>query len=376
MPASETVDFEREFEELVRELRALPNDAPATVRERVRALGEPEPRRVFPQLTWRRAVVVLVPACVAAIVAAAAIHGIISSSGSTKQLAAEAVKRQPNLATPQRRLGKGHAANGGSGTVLSGKQRTPVFGAVTTQQDVLGPTVPTPNPARHQDYEADLRVRVKDLDTLGDKTAQAMQITQQLGGYVASLSQSSNAGQPGESVLVLRVPVARVTDAMVRLSALGTVLEQHVSIVDLENTVQQQRQRIRSLRLQIVRITAALQQPGLSPDERLRLQFQLDDARRNLANITGRNKATLRQAALSRIAFYLTTQKPIASTKKNSSGFFDRAVSSAVDFLAGAGAVTVAALIILSPLLVLAVLIWLGVRVYRRREAQRLLGTA
>ena len=58
MPASETVDFEHEFKELVRELRALPTDAPATVRERVRALGEPEPRRVFRQLTWRRAVVV------------------------------------------------------------------------------------------------------------------------------------------------------------------------------------------------------------------------------------------------------------------------------------------------------------------------------
>ena len=193
-----------------------------------------------------------------------------------------------------------------------------------------------------------------------------MRITQQLGGYVASLSQSSTAGQPGESVLVLRVPVARVTDAMVRLSALGTVLEQHVSIVDLENAVQQQRQKIRALRLQIARITAALQQPGLSVDERLRLQFQLDDARRQLANVTGQNKATLREAALSRIQFYLTTQKPVTPAKKHSSGFF----------LAGAGAVAVAALIILSPLLVLAVLIWLGVRTYRRREAQRLLGTA
>jgi hypothetical protein len=163
---------------------------------------------------------------------------------------------------------------------------------------------------------------------------------------------------------------------MVRLSALGTVLEQHVSIVDLENAVRQQRQQIRALRLQIARITAALHQPGLSTDERLRLQFQLDDARRNLASVTGRNKATLREAALSRIQLYLTTQKPIAPAKKHSSGFFHRAVSSAVDFLVGAGAVTVAALIIVSPLLVVALLIWLGVRTYRRREARRLLGTA
>jgi hypothetical protein len=367
MPASETVDFEREFEELVRELRALPSEASPAAREHVRALGEPASRRVFfPQLTWRRATVVLVPACAAALLAAAAIHGIVSSSEkNTNHLAAlTTAKQQPNREAP-----------GTNGATLSGKTRaTPEFGLAPTDAIPAG-GVPTPNPVRHQDYEADLRVRVKDLDTLGQKTAQAMRVTQQLGGYVASLSQSSTVGQPGEADLLLRVPVAHVTDAMVRLSALGTVLEQHVSIVDLENTVQQQRQRIRALRLQIVRITAALQQPGLSTDEKLRLQFQLDDARRNLSNITGQNKATLREAALSRISLSLTTQKPIAAAKKHHKGFFGRATSSAFDFLAGAGAIAVAALIILSPLLVLGALIFWGVRTYRRREAQRLLGT-
>src|SRR5439155_14166714 len=371
MPASETVDFEREFKELVRELRALPSEAPAEVRERVRELGEPKPRRVLPQLTWRRAVVVLVPACLVAVVAAAAVHGVVSSS--SKQTAGSIVRGAGSKSQTERTLGK-TPAHGSAGALQDGTQTTPVFGALT-QRDVLAPAIPTPNPVRHQDYQADLRVRVKDLDTLGDKTARAMEITQQLGGYVASLSQSSNVGQPGEADLVLRVPVARVTDAMVRLSALGTVLEQHVSIVDLENTVRQQRQRIRALRLQIVRITAALQQPGLSADERLRLQFQLDDARRNLSNATGQNKATLREAALSRIALSMTTQKPIAVAKKHHNGFFVRTVSSAVDFLAGAGAVAVAALIIVSPLLVLVGLVFWGLRVYRRREAQRLLGT-
>ena len=365
MPASETVDFEREFEELVRELRALPSDTPASVRERVRELGEPQARRVFPRLTWRRAVLVLVPACLIAVVAAAAVHGLLSSSAS-KQTAtstnqaesgAGAVKSQPN--PPATRA-----------TPLQGVTRkTPTFDQALTPS-----AIPSPSPGRYQNYQADLRVRVKDLDTLGDKTAQAMQITQQLGGFVASLSQSSTAGQPGEADLVLRIPVARVTDAMVQLSGLGTVLSQNVSIVDLQRVVQQQRQQIRALQLQIARITAALQQPGLSADERLRLQFLLDDTRRNLANATGRNKATLREAALSRIAFSLTTQKPIAPAKKHHSSFFGRAVSSALHFLGGAGAVAVAALIIVSPLLVLAVLIWLGVRAFRRREAQRLLG--
>jgi hypothetical protein len=41
MPATETADFEREFEGLVRDLRALPTAAPAELRERVRSLGGP-----------------------------------------------------------------------------------------------------------------------------------------------------------------------------------------------------------------------------------------------------------------------------------------------------------------------------------------------
>jgi len=360
MPPSETVDFEREFEAIVRELRGVPSDAPAALRDRVRALGEPEPRRFrFPQLTWRGAGVVLVPACLLAVVAAAAIHGLLASSPSqhVARPAEVSGSRSGAPTTPQRTLDKGKDA-----TSLGFAQSANGAAAV-----------PAPNAARHQDYQADLRVRVRDFDALGEKSAEAMRITQDLGGYVASVTQSSTSGRPGEASLVLRVPVGHVEDAMIRLSSLGTVLSQNVSIIDLENVVRRQRLRIQSLRIQIARITAALQQPGLAPDVKLRLQFQLDDARRNLADATGRNRATLREAALSRISLALTTQK--AAAAKHGSGRFGSAVSDALDFLAGAGAVALAALIVLGPIAAIVLLLWWGVRTYRRREAQRLLGT-
>jgi ABC-type uncharacterized transport system permease subunit len=50
-----------------------------------------------------------------------------------------------------------------------------------------------------------------------------------------------------------------------------------------------------------------------------------------------------------------------------------RAVHGAVRFLAGLGAIALAVLIVLSPLLALAAISFWGVRSYRRREAQRLL---
>jgi Domain of unknown function (DUF4349) len=366
MPASETVDFEREFAELVRELRAVPSEAPPELRERVRALGEPAPRRAFtrPRLS-RRAVLMLAPACAVALATAAVVYGLVSSSSpSTHQEAAATV--------PTSTLSK---QVHGAGEKRSATQRG-VFGPATeTQPFALTNAVgaPAPNPNRYQNYQASLRVRVKDFDALGKRSAQAMQITQALGGYVASIQQSTTSGSPGEADLVLRVPVGHVQAAMIRLSALGTVLEQHVSIQDLNAVVNAQRQRILQLKIEIARITATLQQ-SLPADVRLRLQFQLDDAKRSLANVTGANASTLRAAAMSRIALSLTTEK--TAVAKHHRSFLGRSTHAAFTFLAGAGAIALAALIVLSPLLVIAVLFVLGLRAYRRREERRLLAAA
>src|SRR5438067_1628338 len=90
MPTTD-VDFEREFEELVRELRAVPTSAPQHVRERVRALGEPARPRTLHDLplmfSWRRSLLVLAPVCVLGLVSAAVIHGVIHSGGNPRQTA-------------------------------------------------------------------------------------------------------------------------------------------------------------------------------------------------------------------------------------------------------------------------------------------------
>ena len=88
MPATD-VDFEREFEELVRDLRALPTAAPEQLREHVRLLGEPARARtlrdVLPALSLRRSLLVLAPVCVLGLVSAALIHGLVTSGGSQNQ---------------------------------------------------------------------------------------------------------------------------------------------------------------------------------------------------------------------------------------------------------------------------------------------------
>ena len=354
MPATD-VDFEREFEELVRDLRALPTAAPEQLREQVRLLGEPARARtlrdVLPALSLRRSLLVLTPVCVLGLVSAALIHGLVTSGGSQNQ------------ALAQRTSGSGGAADTKGSKLELGTSGTPDAHSLAT-----------PTPGRFQDYQASLTVRVKDVETLHDRTAEATQIARSFGGFVSSVDESTNGGG-GQSDLVLRIPVARVQDAYFRLAKLGTVTAQHLSIRDLDQVVKRQRRRIVQLKLSIARIGQTLESTVLRADVRLRLELQRDAAKQELARVTGSNKATLREASLSRISLTLTAQQA-ATAKKGGMGRIERAARDAGSFLAGAGAVLLFLLIVLSPLIVLAVVGFWGARAHRRREERRLLSAA
>ena len=352
MPGTDTTDFEREFEELVRDLRALPTAAPDHLRQQVRALGEPVQSKTLrdklPRLQWRRSLLVLAPACVLGLVTAAVIHGVLNS-GPAREAAMTHVVQAPAL------------TEGESGP----KDQ---LGAIAQPWSAL----PAPATGRLQDYEAWMTVRVKDLGALSDQANEAMRLARSYGGYVVSLEQTTAPGRPGQADLVLRVPVARVEDALMRLAGLGTVIDRHLSIRDLEQAVQQQRARILKLKLFIARATAQLKD-SLPADVRLRLQLQLEQARSDLSRATNANKATLREASLSRVALTLTTQRAVGAAKKDGSGRIERAARNAGSFLAAAGAVVLFLLIVLSPLLLLAAVAAWGARAYRRREERRLL---
>ena len=201
-----------------------------------------------------------------------------------------------------------------------------------------------------------------------------MRIVRSHGGYVASVRQSTAAGKPGQADIVLRVPVGRVEAALVQLSELGTVLDRQLSIVDLEQALRQQQARILRLKLFIARATEQLQ-AELPADVRLRLQLQLQEARTNLDRVTRAHKATLDEAAFSRVSLTLTTQQSGVAPQQSGPGRFERAARDAGSFLADAGAVILFLLIILGPLLVLIVASAFAWRTYRRREERRLLAT-
>ena len=343
MSATDAFDFEREFGALVSELRALPGAAPEHVRERVRALGEPvAAARRLPFVPGRRTLLVLAPVCVLAVVVAAVVHGVLNS-GAKHQTALQRVE-----------AGATARAN-------------PAQKTFAPQDQVLSPV-----PGRHQDYDAWIRLRVKDLDALTDRTNEAMQVVRSYGGYVASVNQTTTAGVPGQAGLVLRIPVGHVEEALIRLTGLGTVLDRRVSIVDLEQALRRERQRILRLKVSIARMVEQLKQ-SLPADVRVRLQLLLEQARGDLSQATRANTATLREAAMARVSLTLTTQQAATPVHKGGTGRFERAARDAGSFLAQAGAVVLFLLIVLSPVLVLVAAVVIGLRAYRKREERRLL---
>lgn len=378
MSTPESVDVERDFPELATQLRALPAEAPERLRERVRALGEPAVGRPWrdrlPTLSLRRTLLVLAPATVLFGLGIAAVLGVISAS-----------EPERNAATPV--LERGVPAGGAGAANTQGATTTPrtreqaltdagkALALPAAPARVTGKGIVPPSGSRLQDYQAYMNVRVKDLDALSKRTADAMRLARSYGGYVASVQYQSPAGQPGTAELVLRIPVGRVQVALERLSALGTVLSQQVSVRDLQRVANRQAQRIADLRVLIAQLTDQLRDPSLSAAARVRLQLQLAEAQRELKASTNAHGATLRQAALSRISLELTTQKPVAEPKKHAVGRFERTARHALGFVAVAAAAALYLLIVLAPLALLVALAVAATRAWRRREQERLLAS-
>ena len=308
-------------------LRAHAPRAPQPLRVRVLAL---EPRRTPP----RRLVLVIAVALVAAI-AAAVVDGVVSSGPPAKR--AVAVPPQVYAKAP---------------SVGAGRVR-------------LNPLVPSiGSAARLQQYEASLDLRVKDASATA--TA-ATRVATALGGYAQSVTYSSSTRSAS---LVLRVPVANVKAALARLESLGTVVSQNLSVTDLEHDLQLESAQIAQLRRSIAALEAALTSPSLPDAQRVILRIRLANAKRALSQRLHARSGTIAAGTTARISLDLETKASVVPVPHHR-GRIGRMVHSAVGFLGLEGMVVLYALIVASPLALVAALLW-SLREARRRRDDRL----
>jgi hypothetical protein len=355
MPSSPDPLMDERFAELAAVLRDARPRAPERLRAHVRELAAvpavvPKERTL---LRLPRRALVLAPALLIAAGVAAGIGVLASrspSGGGTREEAA-AVRT----------------------TVLESAKGKPSAGA----EDALRSAVPQralpPARTRAQEYRAELRVRVGGVGELSSATSHALRITRSLGGFVVAATYDAPGDGDGDSLLVVRVPVRRVQDAIFQFSQLGTIVAQRISIADLQAQLNRQADAIAALRRTIARLETQLEDSSLTPEERDRLQVRLLEARRALdARLAGRS-ATSRRAATARVALTLTTREDSQPAPPPPPGDFERTLRDAVSVLAAVLTLLLAGLIVVSPALVLALLAAALLRVRRRALERRLL---
>jgi len=330
--------------ELATELRAARPSASPELRERVLAIAaREEPRRParFTLPPLRRLAAVVVPAALALAIGGAMVHGLVHSGSGGQKVAGTAGRQRPHplpLTQPQRGVG--------------------------TQDEALPPkpfSTAVPNTqSRLQRYGASLRVQVKNLGALSEATKRAMRFARLLGGYVASVQYIAPKNGRGGASIVVRVPVDRVQDAIEEYAGLGTIIAQHVSIVDVTKAVQEEAKEIARLQAEIARIEAG----GVTPDERARLSAE----KARLDYLTKLKAATVRRAEFARVKLELTTKPKQAAA---ATGRFDRTMSDAGGVLLREGEILLYALIVGGPLLLLGAALIAAGRLRDRRLFER-----
>jgi hypothetical protein len=332
---------EPRIDEIARELRATAPSAPQNVRERIRALPEPAPRRTL-RIRFRPALAGAAALAVALGVGAAVIDGL--TDGSNPSDRGESLAAQPKTASA----------------------RTPV-GALTAPTSSRQDSAAVPPSRRLQNYQALLRLRVEDRDELSDAMKHAIQDTRRLGGYVVS-AQYAQAAQ-GDGSLVVRVPIARVQGAIASFSSLGTILEQRIALQDIQPQADRLAKSISARRSRIAELQAKERRVGLTPTERA----ELAAARAEVTRLMQRRAAVERQGAYARVSLGLTTRKEAAPTKKDEPGAFGNFLDDAGNILATEAIAVLYALVVVGPFALLAAFALLGERARRRRANNDLL---
>ena len=325
-----------DVDRIVEELRSARPVASPALRERVAGIAAAEPAGPRRSFRWpsRRVVLGL---------AAAALLASLVAAGLTREPAkprAEAL--HPSL--PQRTVQHGAATTESAAGRAAQKAPLPVFGAV----------VPSTDQVRLQRYQATLRLRVKDVESLSSATRRAMALARRLGGYVGQVQYSTHGGKRGGARIVLRVPVGSVQQALATLTGLGTILQQQTGILDVTRRADREAQQI--ARLERLLQTASAEEAPL--------------IRARLRTLRVKHQKLLRSAELARIVVALTT--PAEQAAAPATGL-RKTMDDAGGVLLRELQLLLYALVVAGPLLLLGAAGLATARAVRRRSDNRLL---
>jgi hypothetical protein len=238
------------------------------------------------------------------------------------------------------------------------------------QQDPQRPSI-APTPGRAQRVSATLTVQVVDAEAVSRAAQDALDLTRSLGGYVVNADVAT--GEEGSAMLTVRVPVAKVQEAIAELPALGRITAQQVTIDDLQAELDRLTRRRTSVRAQLLVIASRLESDTLDATTRARLEARRQTLREELRAVNRGVGSTSMEARMATVQ--LTVLTPGSQGVVPVPSRFGNALAGALNVLVWQGIVALAIGIVLAPLAIVALIAWLGRRLYRLRENERLLTT-
>lgn len=341
---------------IVRELRETAPPAPPHLRERVRALPEPAPRRTF-RFRLRPALAAAAATAVALGIGAALVNGL--TGGSTPSRERESLGSE---------LGEARSPSGSFKAYPGSKEPQELAPSLRYRRGALGTgSSVQPSRTRLQDYDAVLRLRVGDGDDLSGAMQKAIRDTRGLGGYIVS-ARYSQAAQ-GDASLIVRVPIGRVQDALVRFSGLGTIVSQQISLQDLRPQADRLAKAIAARQDRIAELIAKRDRLGLTGAERAELAAQ----RAELGRLTRQRAAVLHEGTYAQVSLGLTTRKAAEKNQDESPGAFRTFLDDTGAIFTKEAIALLYALVVVGPFALLAALALLGERARRRRANNDLL---
>lgn len=230
--------------------------------------------------------------------------------------------------------------------------------------------------APHRDVErsAEITIGTKPGD-VGEASSNVFETVHNYDGIVLNSSTQNGSGTQAEANFELLIPSAKVGDAMAAFSRIGEVVNRHETTTDITAPTVGASERLQDSQARIEGLLAQLSE-ATTESERELVEAELAAERRHAANLKSKLSNLQRRANLSRVSVRIVSGKgaltPGGSDKDDSWGI-GSALDDAGHLLSVAAGVTIVALAVLAPLLLLLVLAWLAGRAWTRRARERAL---
>lgn len=208
---------------------------------------------------------------------------------------------------------------GGNEAMTEAAPSAPVASSESYQADAAAPaataiaTVPQALPQLIK--RASLSITVEDIAA---KLSETTAIAQRYQGDILSLNSSTPAddSEPQSAYLEIRVPQARLEQAIADLSALGEVKQQTITAEDVSSQLVDYEARLRNLRKSEEMVLGIMERSG-DMAEVLQVARELDTIRATIEQIDAQLTSLRNQVSFSTISLTLQTEGAIAPSKPN-----------------------------------------------------------